>query len=51
MREKFRCEYNFFAGWQVDVRVEQIGRAEPGKAYPRCVGGRRAGPPEGWGGH
>jgi pRiA4b ORF-3-like protein len=50
IREKFSYEYNYFAGWQVDLRVEQIRPAEPGKDYPRCTGGRRAGPPEGWGG-
>ncbi|MGH3601125.1 MAG: plasmid pRiA4b ORF-3 family protein [Pseudonocardiaceae bacterium] len=49
-RERFSYEYNFFAGWRVDLRVEQIRPAEPGKVYPRCTGGRRAGPPEGWDG-
>jgi hypothetical protein len=50
IREKFSYEYNFFAGWHVDLRVEQIRPAEPGKDYPRCTGGRRAGPPADWGG-
>jgi pRiA4b ORF-3-like protein len=49
-RERFSYEYNFFAGWQVSLRVEQIRPAEPGKVYPRCTAGRRAGPPEGWDG-
>lgn len=48
--EKFSYEYNFFAGWRVDLRVEQIRRVEPGRRYPRCTGGRRAGPSEDWGG-
>lgn len=48
--EKFSYEYNFFASWQLDLRVEQIRSAEPGRVYPHCTGGRRAGPPEGWGG-
>jgi hypothetical protein len=50
LRERFSYEYNFFADWQVDLRVEQIRPAEPGRLYPRCTGGRRAGPPEGWDG-
>jgi Plasmid pRiA4b ORF-3-like protein len=48
--ERFIYEYNYFAAWACDLRVEQITRAEPGQTYPRCVGGRRAGPPEDWGG-
>ena len=48
--ERFTYEYNFFAAWQVDLRVEQILGAQPGRIYPRCVGGRRAGPPEDWDG-
>ncbi len=46
--ERFTYEYNFSAAWRVDLRVEQIARAQPGRAYPRCAGGRRAGPPEDW---
>lgn len=45
--ERFVYEYDFFAGWVHDLRVEAILAAEPGRAYPRCVGGRRAGPPDG----
>ena len=48
--ERFTYEYNFFAAWRVDLRVEQIACAQPGRAYPRCTGGRRAGPPEEWDG-
>jgi hypothetical protein len=46
--ERFTYEYNFSASWRVDLRVEQIACAQPGLAYPRCTGGRRAGPPEDW---
>ena len=48
--ERFTYEYDFSAGWRVDLRVEQIACAQPGRAYPRCTGGRRAGPPEDWDG-
>jgi hypothetical protein len=48
--ERFTYEYNFSAAWPVDLRVEQIACAQPGRAYPRCTGGRRAGPPEDWDG-
>jgi hypothetical protein len=47
--ERFTYEYNYFAAWEVHLRVEEILPSKPG-TYPRCVGGRRAGPPEGWGG-
>ena len=48
--ERFVYEYNFSAAWRVDLRVEQIACAQPGRAYPRCTGGRRVGPPEDWDG-
>ncbi|MGH3827042.1 MAG: plasmid pRiA4b ORF-3 family protein [Pseudonocardiaceae bacterium] len=48
--ERFTYEYNFFAAWRLDLRVERITDPQPGGTSPRCVGGRRAGPPEGWGG-
>jgi len=48
--ERFTYEYDFSAAWRVDLRVEQIACAQPGRAYPRCTGGRRAGPPEDWDG-
>ena len=49
-RERFSYEYNFFAPWCVGLRVEQITGAQAGRGYPRCTGGRRAGPPEHWAG-
>ena len=48
--ERFAYEYNFSAAWRVDLRVEQITGTPPGRAYPRCTGGCRAGPPEDWAG-
>ena len=44
--ERFLYEYDFTDSWQHDVRVEQIVPLEPGRRYPRCVGGRRRVPPE-----
>ncbi|MBV9031531.1 MAG: plasmid pRiA4b ORF-3 family protein [Pseudonocardiales bacterium] len=46
--ERFTCQYNFTADWQVDLRVERVQPGEPGRVYARCAGGRRAGPPEEW---
>jgi len=48
--ERFTYTYNFFAGWRLDLRLEQITCAQSGQLYPRCTGGRRAGPPEHWAG-
>jgi hypothetical protein len=48
--ERFSYVYNFFADWRLDLRVEQITGPQPGRVYPRCTGGRRAGPPEHWNG-
>ena len=49
-RAKVVYSYDFGDDWQHDLVVEKIIPAEPGVAYPRCVGGRRAAPPEGCGG-
>ena len=46
----FRYEYDFGDDWQHAVVVEKILPAEKGKAYPLCVTGKRACPPEDCGG-
>jgi hypothetical protein len=48
--ERFVYDYDFTDGWRLDLRLEQILVMDPGRVYPRCTGGRRAGPPEGCGG-
>ena len=48
--ERFVYDYDFGELWRHDLRVEQILAAEAGGRYPRCIGGRRAGPPEECGG-
>jgi hypothetical protein len=44
--ERFAYEYDFLAGWRVEIRVEQIGACRAGRRYPACIGGARAAPPE-----
>jgi len=48
--ERFVYDYDFTDGWRLDLRLEQILVIDPGRVYPRCTGGRRAGPPEDCGG-
>ena len=48
--ERFAYHYDFTDDWRLDLRLENIVAAEAGRSYPRCTGGRRAGPPEGCGG-
>lgn len=52
LRETERFVYDYDLGdlWRHDLRVEQILAAEPGRHYPRCTGGSRAGPIEDCGG-
>jgi hypothetical protein len=45
--ERFRYEYDFTAGWRLDIRLEQILPVEPARSTPTCTGGRRAAPPDG----
>jgi hypothetical protein len=49
LRERFVYQYDFFDGWQHDVRLEQILPLNRPR-YPVCIGGRRAAPPEDCGG-
>lgn len=44
--ERFRYEYDFTAGWTLDVRLEQVLPWDPKVSVPVCTAGRRAAPPE-----
>jgi hypothetical protein len=47
---KFQYEYDFGDDWMHQVLLEKILPPEPGQAYPLCIKGRRACPPEDVGG-
>ena len=42
--------YDFGDGWEHSIKLEKILPRETGVAYPRCIGGKRACPPEDCGG-
>jgi hypothetical protein len=48
--DKLRYEYDFGDGWDHDIVIEAVQPAEQGVAYPRCIRGKRACPPEDCGG-
>jgi hypothetical protein len=50
VRERFVYEYNFYAHWGHEIRVERILPFDPSAIYPGCTGGARAAPPESCGG-
>jgi len=43
-------DYHFGEGWRVEIRVEKTVPIKKGLAYPHCIEGERAGPPEDCGG-
>ena len=49
-RERFRYTYDYGDWWQHDVRLEQVQPIEARRAYPVCISGQHAGPPEDSGG-
>lgn len=46
----FVYEYDFGDDWKHGIKVEGVFEPEAGVQYPRCTGGKRAGPPEDCGG-
>ena len=49
-KERFIYEYDFYAAWEHEVRVEKRLSINKKKTYPCCIGGARQGPPEDSGG-
>jgi hypothetical protein len=45
-RERFLYLYDFTAGWELEIRLEDILPFDPAHSYTVCIGGKRAGPPE-----
>lgn len=50
VRQRILYEYDFGDLWEHEIRVEATLERESGKAYPVCIAGTRAGPPEDIGG-
>jgi Plasmid pRiA4b ORF-3-like protein len=48
--DRLRYTYDFGDDWEHDIVLEEIRSTEPGKAYPVCVAGKGACPPEDCGG-
>jgi len=49
-RQKMRYQYDFGDSWDHEILLEKILQPEPGTAYPICLEGERACPPEDIGG-
>ena len=48
--DKFFYKYDFGDSWLHEIKVEAIEKPEAGVSYPRCIKGKRSGPPEDVGG-
>jgi hypothetical protein len=48
--KKFIYTYDFGDNWEHVIQIEKTLSPEPGVKYPRCVAGKRSGPPEDCGG-
>ena len=46
LRERFLYEYDFYDGWQHDVRLEKVLPLNSKRLLPVCTGGQRLAPPE-----
>ncbi len=44
--KSFEYMYDFDSGWEHDILVESIEKADSGKSYPLCLAGEGACPPE-----
>ncbi|MGN9906043.1 plasmid pRiA4b ORF-3 family protein [Phytohabitans sp. LJ34] len=49
-KDKLRYTYDFGDNWSHEILVEEVLDPDPTQTYPRCVGGRRAAPPDDCGG-
>lgn len=49
-RPTFEYVYDFGDDWRHKIELEAVLAAEPAVSYPRCIKGKRAGPPEDCGG-
>ena len=50
VKDKIRYTYDFGDDWVHDIVVERVLAPDPSTTYPRCVGGKRAAPPDDCGG-
>jgi hypothetical protein len=46
IKERFLYEYDFYASWQHQIRLEKFLPFDPTKTYPVCIGGARKAPPD-----
>jgi len=49
-KDKIQYTYDFGDSWSHEILVEKVLARDPALSYPRCVGGRRAAPPDDSGG-